>query len=148
MKVFSTVVTLSAISSTVLAFAPLSQQHQNQQQRLIHPHDGSNIVTTFGGSTSTARSMGLFDFFSDEARQAREEKKQREFEEQERLQKAIMERRRNPDKMEEYEQKVNLRRSLRMAGNDAAAEQVTIYDNETVESQTLLDGSQGLNANV
>ena len=85
--------------------------------------------------------MGLLDFFSDEARQEREEKKRREVEEQERLQKAIMERRKNPEKMEEYEAKVNLRRQLRMAGNDEAASNVAMY--EGAEKNTLLDGTQG-----
>jgi hypothetical protein len=91
--------------------------------------------------SSSAVQMGLLDFFSDEARQKREEKKKLEVEEQERFQKAIMERRKNPEKMEEYEQKVMLRRQLRMAGQDDAAANVVIYDD--VEKNTLLDGTQG-----
>ena len=86
--------------------------------------------------------MGLLDFFSPEAQKAREEKKRREVEEQERLQKAIMERRKNPEKMMEYERKVAIRRELRMRGEDEKAEQVVIY--EGVEEQTLLDGTKGL----
>ena len=92
--------------------------------------------------SSSAMNMGLLDFFSEETRQKREEKRRREREEQERLQKAIMERRKNPEKMEEYERKVMLRRQLRMAGNDEAAAQIVIYDDD-VDSDTLLDGTQG-----
>ena len=86
--------------------------------------------------------MGLFDFFSAEARQAREEKRQREIEEQERLQKAIRERRRNPEAMEAYEAKVQERRNLRMQGRDEEAEKVDLY--ESADSQTLLDGTEGM----
>jgi len=96
-----------------------------------------------GGLTSSSSiSMGLFDFFSEEAKQKRENQKRKEREEQERLQKAIMERRKNPELMEEYERKVAIRRELRMAGNDEAAAQVVMYEN--VESKTLLDGTVGM----
>ena len=47
-------------------------------------------------STSSLQ-MGLFDFFSEEARKEREERKQREIEEQERLQREIIERRKASD---------------------------------------------------
>mmetsp|Transcript_28817 Transcript_28817/g.79108 ORF Transcript_28817/g.79108 Transcript_28817/m.79108 type:complete len:132 (+) Transcript_28817:163-558(+) len=94
-------------------------------------------------ASSTPLSMGLFDFFmSDEEKKAREEAKQREIEEQERLQKAILERRRNPELMEAYEAKVSVRRNLRMQGKDALAEKMDLYENS--EDQTLLDGTQGL----
>jgi hypothetical protein len=92
--------------------------------------------------TSSSVQMGLLDFFSDEARQKRDELKRKEREEQERLQKAIMERRKNPELMEEYERKVAIRRELRMAGNDDAAAQVNMY--EDVDSKTLLDGTKGI----
>ena len=83
-------------------------------------------------STTTARSMGLFDFFSEDARKEREEKKEREVEEQERYQAEIIARRSNPEKMEEYEAKVRVRRALRMRGDDEAANSVDMYgaDNE------------------
>lgn len=93
-------------------------------------------------TSSSSISMGLFDFFSEEAKQKRENQKRKEREEQERLQKAIMERRKNPELMEEYERKVAIRRELRMAGNDEAAAQVVMYEN--VESKTLLDGTVGM----
>ena len=102
---------------------------------VVVPERGLSVTST------SARHMGLLDFFSDEARQKRELKKKLEIEEQERLQKEIMERRRNPQKMEEYESKVLLRRQLRMAGDDEAAAKVVMFDD--VENNTLLDGTQG-----
>ena len=92
-------------------------------------------------TTKTSLDMGLLDFFSDDARKAREEKKRREVEEQERLQKEIMDRRRNPEKMEEYENKVAQRRQLRMAGKDDEAASIDMYDG--ADSNTLLDGTKG-----
>ena len=79
-------------------------------------------------ATSTSLNMGLLDFFSEEARQKREAEKQAEIEEQLRLQAEIYERRKNPEKMEEYKQKVYTRRELRMAGNDEEAADITMYD--------------------
>jgi hypothetical protein len=78
--------------------------------------------------TSSSLQMGLFDFFSAEEKKKREDKKNREVEEQERFQNEIIERRRNPEKMEEYDAKVRLRRKLRAAGNDEAADAVKIYE--------------------
>ena len=86
-------------------------------------------------STTTARSMGLFDFFSEDARKEREERKQRECEEQEALQREIIARRSNPQKMEEYEAKVRVRRSLRMRGEDDAANKVDMYTGDVDEGQ-------------
>eukprot|EP00529_Nitzschia_sp_RCC80_P035043 CAMPEP_0113492990 /NCGR_PEP_ID=MMETSP0014_2-20120614/28360_1 /TAXON_ID=2857 /ORGANISM="Nitzschia sp." /LENGTH=120 /DNA_ID=CAMNT_0000386837 /DNA_START=279 /DNA_END=641 /DNA_ORIENTATION=+ /assembly_acc=CAM_ASM_000159 len=92
-------------------------------------------------TTNTQLEMGFFDFFNDDARKEREEKKRKIVEEQERLQKAIMERRRNPDLMEEYEQKVSIRREMKMKGDFEAAQQIDQY--EGAEDLTLLDGSKG-----
>lgn len=91
--------------------------------------------------STTQVSMGLFDFFSEEAKQKREAKRQREIEEQERLQKAIMERRRNPELMEEYEANVQYRRELKMKGEFEAASKVDLYKN--ADDKTLLDGTKG-----
>ena len=85
--------------------------------------------------SSTKLSMGLFDFFSDEARQEREEKKRRQVEEQERLQREIMERRKNPEMMEEYEAKVRLRRKLRLEGRDDMAERIEMYGKAEEEEE-------------
>ena len=79
---------------------------------------------------TTVRPMGLFDFFNEDARKEREERKQREIEEQERLQQEILARRSNPKMMEEYEAKVRVRRALRMNGNDEAAETVEMYGSD------------------
>jgi hypothetical protein len=78
-------------------------------------------------TTTTTLHMGLFDFFNDDARKEREERKQREVEEQERYQQEILARRSNPKLMEEYEAKVRVRRALRMAGDDEAAEKLEMY---------------------
>ena len=78
--------------------------------------------------TATVLPMGLFDFFNEDARKEREERKKREIEEQERLQQEILARRSNPKMMEEYEAKVRVRRALRMNGNDEAAETVEMYN--------------------
>ncbi|KAG7339965.1 hypothetical protein IV203_006368 [Nitzschia inconspicua] len=77
----------------------------------------SFVTTSAATTTATTLRMGLFDFFSPEAKDARERQKRAKIEEQERLQKAILERRKNPQLMEEYEQKVQLRRELKMQGN-------------------------------
>uniref|UniRef100_A0A7S4MWZ5 Uncharacterized protein n=1 Tax=Odontella aurita TaxID=265563 RepID=A0A7S4MWZ5_9STRA len=92
---------------------------------VVQPRQG------FAPSTSTSSlQMGLFDFLSEDARKEREARKQREVEEQERLQQEIMDRRRNPEKMEEYEAKVKVRRTLRMQGRDDAADAVKIFSED------------------
>ena len=94
MKLFTSIIAAVAIqSSSAFVMGP-------QCQRTI-------------SATSTQQSMGLFDFFSEDARKEREARKQAEIEEQERLQREIIARRRNPEKMEEYEAKVRVRRALR-----------------------------------
>jgi hypothetical protein len=89
---------------------------------VLAPQSGATTKTSF------SLQMGLFDFFSEEEKQKREQKKNREIEEQERFQMEIVERRRNPEKMEEYEAKVRLRRKLRQAGLDEAADAVNMYE--------------------
>ena len=93
--------------------------------------------------SSSALSMGLFDMFSKEAREERERKKRLVIEEQERLQKEIMDRRRNPEKMEEYEIKTQMRRELRMEGKDAEALEIAASMYEGADDQTLLNGAKG-----
>lgn len=107
------------------------------------PAAQASLNSAASSQSTSALSMGLLDMFSKEAREERERKKRLVIEEQERLQKEIMERRRNPDKMEEYEIKTQMRRELRMEGKDDEALKVaaTLYDG--VEEQTLLDGSTG-----
>jgi hypothetical protein len=101
----------------------------------------STSSTSRSTFSSSALSMGLFDFFSPEAQKERERKKRELVEEQERLQKAIMDRRRNPELMEEYEQKVSIRRELKMKGDFETASKVDVY--EGYKDQTLLDGTEG-----
>ena len=122
MKTFSALLVASSLASSA-AFVVVPQH--------------SSVATS-----TTSVQMGIFDFFSPEAQKAREEKKRREIEEQEKLQKAIMERRKNPELMEEYERKVAIRRELRMRGDDEEAAKVQMYEN--VEEKTLLDGTEGL----
>jgi hypothetical protein len=104
--------------------------------------DGFTMVSpsssSLSPSTATQLQMGLFDFFSDDARKAREEKKRKLVEEQERLQKAIMERRRNPELMEKYEEQVSIRRELKMKGDFDSASKIDQY--EVADDMTLLDG--------
>lgn len=107
---FLVAVAISAASASAFVAAP------NTQNR------NAIVVTT------TVLPMGLFDFFNEDARKEREERKQREIEEQERLQQEILARRSNPKMMEEYEAKVRVRRALRMNGNDEAAETVEMYN--------------------
>jgi hypothetical protein len=61
----------------------------------------------------------LFDFFlSDEERRIKAEQKQKIIEEQEALQREILERRRNPEMMKEYESRVSVRRKAYEDGLD------------------------------
>lgn len=109
MKLIATVLVLAASTQSASAFV------------VAPPSNGAMTRTS-------PLQMGLFDFFSAEAKKEREDRKNREIEEQEKLQKEIMERRNNPAKMEEYEAKVRVRRQLRMNGNDEAAETVKFYE--------------------
>lgn len=106
-------IAISAASASAFLSAPITQ---NRKHAIV-------------GKT-TVRPMGLFDFFNEDARKEREERKQREIEEQERLQQEILARRSNPKMMEEYEAKVRVRRALRMNGNDEAAETVEMYGSD------------------
>mmetsp|Transcript_16613 Transcript_16613/g.20703 ORF Transcript_16613/g.20703 Transcript_16613/m.20703 type:complete len:127 (+) Transcript_16613:112-492(+) len=94
----------------------------------IHHHQNAlSFCPTTRSTSSSPLPMGLFDFFSEDAKKEREARRQAEIEEQERYQQEILERRKNPAKMEEYEARVRVRRSLRMSGNDEAADRVAMY---------------------
>ena len=84
-------------------------------------------------TSSSALSMGLFDFFSAEARQEREEQRERDIAEQERLQAQILELRANPDKMDDYHARVALRRRAIMEGKDASSVKVMVDDADKKE---------------
>ena len=117
MKTIS-IVAIAIGVNAVTAFvpAPTTSQHQS----LVH-------------STTTSRPMGLFDFFNDDARKEREAKREREIEEQMQMQREIIARRSNPEKFEEYEAKVRVRRALRMNGEDEAAEKIEMYTGDDVK---------------
>mmetsp|Transcript_6490 Transcript_6490/g.7064 ORF Transcript_6490/g.7064 Transcript_6490/m.7064 type:complete len:116 (+) Transcript_6490:86-433(+) len=91
------------------------------------PAPNSNVAVV---AKQSSLNMGFFDMFNSEEREKKAAAKEREVKEQMRLQQEIMERRNNPEKMEEYEARVRVRRKLRMAGKDEAAEIVNdqIYD--------------------
>jgi hypothetical protein len=75
----------------------------------------------FGISTSSSSSsqLHLFDFFlSEEERRIKAEQKQKIIEEQEALQREILERWRNPEMMKEYESRVSVRRKAFEDGLD------------------------------
>jgi hypothetical protein len=82
--------------------------------------------------TTIERNMGLFDFFSEDARKEREERRQREIEEQERLQAQILARRADPEKMADYQARVAVRRRAIMAGQDGSKIKVMV-DNDADE---------------
>jgi len=106
-------------------------QRANSSNSRCFAQVSSRFIDVLSTTKSTSLEMaGLFDFFSAEARKEREEQRQREIEEQERRQRLIIERRRNPEKMEEYEAKIRVRRALRMKGDDKAAELVELFDKE------------------
>lgn len=95
----------------------------NSQAFAPRPHRGL-------AHSSTTALNGLFDFFSEEARREREEQKQRDIEEQEKLQRQILERRADPNKMAEYEARVNVRRRAIMDGADPNLVKVMVDDDE------------------
>lgn len=91
-----------------LAFAPSRAYPcdvgiQSHHYRVSHHHDKIG--------ESTLLKMGLFDFFSEEARQARKQAEEARKREEEEAFREMMERRRNPEKMEEYEAEVAVRRA-------------------------------------
>lgn len=90
----------------------------------------TSAVVAVDSSSSVVLSMGLFDFFSEDARKEREAKKQAEIEEQERLQKEILKRRANPEKMEEYQARVAIRRRAIARGEDGDKYKVMMEDDE------------------
>ena len=118
MKIVTSLIAIAIGFQSTTAFVPsTTKQHQCQS------------------TTTTARSMGIFDYFSEDARKAREEKKERIYAEQEALQREIIARRSNPEKMEEYEAKVRVRRALRMSGEDEAADGMDMYNGDDDPSQ-------------
>ena len=103
------------------------------------------VVVVSSSPTQTQLNMGLLDMFSSEAKEERErkkkivaEKKKKLADEQERLQKEIIDRRRNPQLRDEYELKTQQRRELRMKGEDEKAVEIadTIYSEKPTETSS------------
>ena len=103
------------------------------------------VVSSSQTKTKTQQNMGLLDMFSSEAKEERErkkklaaEKKKKLADEQERLQKEIIDRRRNPQLRDEYELKTQQRRELRMKGEDEKAVEIadTIYSEKPTETSS------------
>mmetsp|Transcript_21918 Transcript_21918/g.32817 ORF Transcript_21918/g.32817 Transcript_21918/m.32817 type:complete len:128 (-) Transcript_21918:389-772(-) len=92
----STLITFFLLNASANAFAPSTSQSRM-------------IAST---QKQTQLQMGLFDIFlSPEEREKQRLKKEAEIEEQERLLEEMRERRTNPEKMEEYEYDVLVRRN-------------------------------------
>mmetsp|Transcript_11140 Transcript_11140/g.25988 ORF Transcript_11140/g.25988 Transcript_11140/m.25988 type:complete len:117 (-) Transcript_11140:1951-2301(-) len=83
--------------------------------------------------TPTALNGFFGDLFDAEKRKEREAAREREIEEQMAYQREIMERRENPEKMEEYMARVSVRQTLRMNGEDDAADNVAMYRGDVEE---------------
>eukprot|EP00536_Pseudo-nitzschia_multiseries_P017370 jgi/Psemu1/224783/e_gw1.1521.3.1 len=124
----------------IVAVLVLPEQQCSAFAPIATPSVSSLTTTTATTPSPSALSMGLFDMFSKEAKEERERKKRAVIAEQERLQKEIMERRRNPEKMEEYELKTQQRRELRMAGKDEEAAKIAAKIYEDADKQTDLSG--------
>ena len=102
-------------------------------------------VVISSSQSQSQLNMGLLDMFSAEAKEERErkkklaaEKKKKAADEQERLQKEIIDRRRNPQLRDEYELKTQQRRELRMKGEDDKAVEIadTIYSEKPKETSS------------
>jgi hypothetical protein len=86
--------------------------------------------------SSTSLSMGLFDFFlSEEERAAKKAREDREREEQEEMQRLILERRRNPEAMEDYEARVAVRRKLYMSDRQDLAKDFKVMTDSKKKSE-------------
>ena len=97
---------------------------------LTRPFGAQHALSSTTTTTTSARNMGLFDFFSEDARKERDERREREIEEQERLQAQILARRADPEKMADYEARVAVRRRAIMAGEDGSKIKVMVDDDE------------------
>ena len=112
-------VTALFLASTQAFVSPLSR-----------PFGAQQTLSSTKKATTSARNMGLFDFFSEDARKERDERREREIEEQERLQAQILARRADPEKMADYEARVAVRRRAIMAGEDGSKIKVMVDDDE------------------
>merc|ERR1712071_249548 len=79
-----------------------------------------------GAAPGTALSMGMFDFFSEDAKKQREAEKQARIDAADLAQQRIVERRRNPDKMDAYQADVRAKRK-------ELTEEKAVYDFQRYE---------------
>ncbi|CAB9522441.1 expressed unknown protein [Seminavis robusta] len=87
-------------------------------------------------ASSSSTSLFFFDMFmSDEEKQKKREKEERKMEEMEELQRQVLERRRNPEAMKEYEARVAVRRKLYMSGRDDAAKSFKVMTEMPAEDE-------------
>jgi len=128
----------------------------------VHDHQCSAFTTTtpaLPSSLSTSRTpsklnMGMFDSLVENflpgtpeerevIKKAKDKAKRLEIEEQLRLQKEIVDRRRSPEKMDEYHALKQQRRESRMEGDNEGAEQLAakIFENVDDTQQTVSFGA-------
>jgi hypothetical protein len=111
--------------------APAPRQLMTNSGKADSSSSSSSASQSQAVSQSTVvLSMGLFDFFSEDAKKEREAKREAEIEEQERLQKEILKRRANPEAMEEYSARVAIRRRAIARGEDGSKYKVMLEDND------------------
>jgi len=80
--------------------------------------------------------MGLFDMFmSEEERQKKKERAQRERDEQEKVQREILELRRNPEAMDEYMARAAVRRKLYMNGMEDEAKKMKVMTDKPTQDE-------------
>jgi len=143
MKSFQSVLLLLAVTICVV--------HDHQCSAFTTPTLLSS-TTTSQSTVSTQLNMGLFDRFTqspeeraaaeaerEQVKQAKAKAKRLEQQEQLRLQKEIIDRRRNPEKMDEYHALKQERRNLRLEGDDEGAANLAakIFENVDDTAQSV-----------
>mmetsp|Transcript_21109 Transcript_21109/g.24241 ORF Transcript_21109/g.24241 Transcript_21109/m.24241 type:complete len:192 (-) Transcript_21109:265-840(-) len=143
MKSFQSVLLLLAVTICVV--------HDHQCSAFTTPTLLSS-TTTSQSTVSTQLNMGLFDRFTQspeeraaaeaekvKIKKAKEVAKRLEEQEQMRLQKEIIDRRRNPEKMDEYHALKQERRNLRLEGDDEGAANLAakIFENVDDTAQSV-----------
>lgn len=103
------------------AFSPLVAAVLMAGSQAFTPFPQTILSVSVYTQSATSISMGLFDFFSEEARKEREVRREREIAEQEEIQREILELRRNPEKMDEYKARTVKRRQAISNGKDPSS---------------------------
>mmetsp|Transcript_64467 Transcript_64467/g.72197 ORF Transcript_64467/g.72197 Transcript_64467/m.72197 type:complete len:198 (+) Transcript_64467:194-787(+) len=138
----------------LLAMTIVTVHHDHQCSAFTTPTllSSSLSSTTSQSIASTQLNMGLFDRFTQspeeraaaeaekvKIKKAKEVAKRLEEQEQMRLQKEIIDRRRNPEKMDEYHALKQERRNLRLEGDDEGAANLAakIFENVDDTAQSV-----------